>query len=132
MALGLTVEAIERVGAETFIYGTRQQEVQGVAATPGELPPGEIIVRIPGAVGPAIGERIRAVAASDKLHLFTADGRKRVGVLSFRGPAKRTEPAWRPERRPAAADLRSFQRRLNPPQITPIFPGDRTASRPAG
>ena len=79
VALGLTVEAIERVGAETFIYGARQQEVQGVAATPGELPPGEIIVRIPGAVGPAIGERIRAVAASDKLHLFTADGRKRVG-----------------------------------------------------
>ena len=79
VALGLTVEAIERVGAETFIYGTRQHEVQGVAATPGELPPGEVIVRIPGAIGPAIGERIRAVAAKDKLHLFTADGRKRVG-----------------------------------------------------
>ncbi|ANV98882.1 sn-glycerol-3-phosphate import ATP-binding protein UgpC [Bradyrhizobium icense] len=78
VALGLTVEAIERVGAETFVYGTRQQEMQGVAATPGELPPGEIIVRVPGAVGPAIGERIRAVAAPDKLHLFTADGRKRV------------------------------------------------------
>src|SRR4030095_11717313 len=30
VALGLTVEAIERVGAETFIYGTRQQEAQGV------------------------------------------------------------------------------------------------------
>ena len=79
IALGLTVEAIERVGAETFVYGTRQKEEQGVAATPGELPPGEIIVRIPGAVGPAIGERIRVVAAKDKLHLFTADGRKRVG-----------------------------------------------------
>ena len=79
VALDLTVEAIERVGAETFIYGTRQHEAQGVAATPGELPPGEVIVRIPGAIGPAIGERIRAVAASDKLHLFTADGRKRVG-----------------------------------------------------
>jgi sn-glycerol 3-phosphate transport system ATP-binding protein len=79
IALGLTVEAIERVGAETFVYGTRQKEEQGVAATPGELPPGEIIVRIPGVVGPAIGERIRVVAAKDKLHLFTADGRKRVG-----------------------------------------------------
>src|SRR5207302_10201457 len=79
VALGLTVEAIERVGAETFIYGTRQQEVQGVAANPGELPPGEVIVRIPGAIGPAIGERIRAGAPPDKLHLFTADGRKRVG-----------------------------------------------------
>ncbi len=79
IALGLTVEAIERVGAETFIYGTRERDVQGVAANPGELPPGEVIVRIPGAIGPAIGERIRAVAAPDKLHLFTADGRKRIG-----------------------------------------------------
>src|SRR6266705_1706182 len=79
IALGLTVEAIERVGAETFIYGTRELEVQGGAANPGELPPGEVVVRIPGAIGPAIGERIRAVAPSDKLHLFTADGRQRVG-----------------------------------------------------
>jgi sn-glycerol 3-phosphate transport system ATP-binding protein len=79
VALGLTVEAIERVGAETFIYGTRQNDVQGIAANPGELPPDEVIVRIPGAIAPAIGERIRAVASSDRLHLFTADGRKRVG-----------------------------------------------------
>ena len=97
MALGLTVEAIERVGAETFIYGTRQQEVQGVAATPGELPPGEMIVRIPGAVGPAIGEQIRAVAASDKLHLFTADGRKRVGGDSVIPRSREAQPSrdWR-------------------------------------
>ena len=51
-----------------------------MAANPGELPPGEVIVRIPGAAGPGIGERIRAVAPPDKLHLFTADGRKRVGI----------------------------------------------------
>ena len=51
-----------------------------VAANPGELPPGEVIVRVPGAVGPAIGERIRAVAARDKLHLFSSDGRKRVEI----------------------------------------------------
>jgi sn-glycerol 3-phosphate transport system ATP-binding protein len=80
VALGLTVEAIEKVGAETFVYGSRQDVAQGVAANPGDLPPGEVIVRIPGAVGPAIGERIRAVAARDKLHLFSADGRKRVDV----------------------------------------------------
>jgi sn-glycerol 3-phosphate transport system ATP-binding protein len=80
MALDLTVEAIERVGAETFLYGTRQNEVQGVAANPGELPPGEVIVRIPGAVAPAIGERIRAVAPRDKLHLFSADGRQRIDL----------------------------------------------------
>ncbi len=80
VALNLTVEAIEKVGAETFVYGSRQNVAQGVAANPGDLPPGEVIVRIPGAVGPAIGERIRAVAARDKLHLFSADGRKRVEI----------------------------------------------------
>ncbi|MGF6310930.1 sn-glycerol 3-phosphate transport system ATP-binding protein [Bradyrhizobium sp. i1.8.4] len=78
VTLDLTVEAIEHVGAETFVYGSRQREEQGVAANPGELPPGEVIVRVPGATGPAIGERIRALAPRDKLHLFTADGRKRV------------------------------------------------------
>jgi sn-glycerol 3-phosphate transport system ATP-binding protein len=80
IALDLTVEAIERVGAETFIYGTRQHEIQGVAANPGDLPPGEVIVRIPGAVAPAIGERIRAIAPREKLHLFSADGRKRIDL----------------------------------------------------
>jgi sn-glycerol 3-phosphate transport system ATP-binding protein len=78
IALDLTVEAIERVGAETFIYGTRQHGIQGVAANPGELPPGEVVVRIPGAIAPAIGERIRATAPREKLHLFAADGRKRI------------------------------------------------------
>jgi sn-glycerol 3-phosphate transport system ATP-binding protein len=80
IALDLTVEAIERVGAETFIYGTRQKEVQGVAANPGELPPGEVIVRIPGAIAPAIGERIRAIAPRENLHLFSPDGRKRIDL----------------------------------------------------
>jgi sn-glycerol 3-phosphate transport system ATP-binding protein len=74
----LTVEAIERVGAETFIYGTRQRDAQAVAANPGELPPGEVIVRIPGAEAPGIGEKIRAIAPRTKLHLFSADGRKRI------------------------------------------------------
>jgi sn-glycerol 3-phosphate transport system ATP-binding protein len=80
IAFDLTVEAIERVGAETFLYGARQREGQGVAANPGELPPGEVIVRIPGAVAPGIGERIRAVAPREKLHLFSADGRRRIGL----------------------------------------------------
>jgi sn-glycerol 3-phosphate transport system ATP-binding protein len=80
VALNLAVEAIERVGAETFIYGSRQHGAQDVAAIPGELPPGEVIVRIPGAVAPAIGERIRAAAPREKLHLFSADGRKRIDL----------------------------------------------------
>ena len=78
IAFDLTVEAIERVGAETFIYGARQRDAQAVAANPGELPPGEVIVRIPGAVAPGIGEKIRAVAPREKLHLFSADGRQRI------------------------------------------------------
>jgi sn-glycerol 3-phosphate transport system ATP-binding protein len=78
IALDLTVGAIEHVGAETFVYGARQQQEQGVAANPGELPPGEVLVRIPGAVAPAIGERIRAAAPREKLHLFSADGRRRI------------------------------------------------------
>jgi sn-glycerol 3-phosphate transport system ATP-binding protein len=80
VVLDLTVEAIERVGPETFIYGSRAHEVQGVAANPGELPPGEVIVRIPGAVAPAIGAQIRAIAPPDKLHLFSADGRRRIDL----------------------------------------------------
>jgi len=78
VAMSLTVEAIERVGAETFVYGAREQEDQRVAATPGELPPGEVIVRIPGTDAPAIGQKIRVAAISSKLHLFSGDGRKRI------------------------------------------------------
>jgi sn-glycerol 3-phosphate transport system ATP-binding protein len=78
IAFDLTVEAIERVGAETYIYGARQRQTQDIAANPGELPPGEVIVRIPGAVAPGIGEKIRAIAPREKLHLFSADGRQRV------------------------------------------------------
>ena len=118
VALGLTVEAIERVGAETFIYGTRQQEVQGVAANPGELPPGEIIVRIPGAVGPAIGERIRAVAPPRQA-ASVYRRRPQAGRLTRHSGARRTSPESRRSRIPVQAaasrndvcraDLRSFR-----------------------
>jgi sn-glycerol 3-phosphate transport system ATP-binding protein len=80
VGLDLTVETIEHVGAETFIYGSRQQEGAGIAANPGELAAGEIIVRVPGTDAPAIGQRIRAVAPPDKLHLFSADGRERIAL----------------------------------------------------
>ncbi|WP_029585505.1 sn-glycerol-3-phosphate import ATP-binding protein UgpC [Bradyrhizobium sp. URHD0069] len=82
LALNLTVEAIERVGAETYIYGVRSQQGDAptVSAKPGELPPGEVIVRVPGAIAPAIGERIRATAPREKLHLFSADGRQRIDL----------------------------------------------------
>jgi sn-glycerol 3-phosphate transport system ATP-binding protein len=80
VALELSVEAIERVGAETYIYGLRERgsDQPAVSSRPGELPPGEILVRIPGQEAPAIGQKIRAIAPRGRLHLFTADGRKRV------------------------------------------------------
>jgi sn-glycerol 3-phosphate transport system ATP-binding protein len=80
IAMDLTVEAIERVGAETYIYGLRARGggTPAISAKPGELPPGEILVRIPGQSGPAIGERIHAAAPREKLHLFSTDGRKRI------------------------------------------------------
>ena len=40
ITLDLTVEAIERVGPETFVYGARgQSEARAVSLKPGELPP---------------------------------------------------------------------------------------------
>jgi sn-glycerol 3-phosphate transport system ATP-binding protein len=80
VAVELTVEAVEKVGAETYIYGIRSRDgdSQALSARPGELPPGEILVRIQGQSGPAIGERIKAAAPPEKLHLFSADGRKRL------------------------------------------------------
>jgi sn-glycerol 3-phosphate transport system ATP-binding protein len=82
LALNLTVEAIERVGAETYVYGIRSQQgdVPTVSTKPGELAAGEVIVRIPGAIAPSIGERIQAAAPRDKLHLFSPDGRKRIDL----------------------------------------------------
>jgi sn-glycerol 3-phosphate transport system ATP-binding protein len=81
ITLDLTVEAIERVGPETFVYGTRSRdEARAVSANPGELPAGEVIVRIPGSTAPDIGERIRAIAPREKLHLFSADGRSRIDL----------------------------------------------------
>ena len=80
LALDLTVEAIERVGAETYVYGLRSQlgDAPTVSARPGELPAGEVLVRLPGQDAPAIGQPVRAVAPREKLHLFSADGRSRL------------------------------------------------------
>src|ERR1700744_6243036 len=66
----LTVTAIEHVGAETYVYGQRPQagDAEAISAKPGEPPPGEILVRIPGQQGPAIGESIKVVAPREKLH----------------------------------------------------------------
>jgi sn-glycerol 3-phosphate transport system ATP-binding protein len=79
LAVELRVEAVERVGPESFVYGSRSNgDTTAISAHPGERPPGEIIVRVPGEAAPDLGAPIRAVAPRERLHLFSADGRRRV------------------------------------------------------
>src|SRR3569833_429872 len=77
LALDLLVEAVEHVGAETYVYGARKRDGNDdglkLAATAGD-----VIVRVPGAAAPEIGARIRAWAPRHKLHLFSTDGRRRI------------------------------------------------------
>jgi sn-glycerol 3-phosphate transport system ATP-binding protein len=65
VALPLTVGAVERVGPESFVYGTLDR---------GD----NIIVRLPGTLAPAPGERAVAVASRAKLHVFSVDGQRRL------------------------------------------------------
>jgi sn-glycerol 3-phosphate transport system ATP-binding protein len=64
-AIPLSVSAVERVGPESFVYGTLDR---------GD----SIIVRVPGTHAPALGERVVAVAPREKLHIFSADGQHRL------------------------------------------------------
>jgi sn-glycerol 3-phosphate transport system ATP-binding protein len=65
IALPLTVSAVERVGPESFVYGGLDR---------GDA----IIVRLPGTHAPAPGERAVAVVPRAKLHVFSADGQRRL------------------------------------------------------
>jgi sn-glycerol 3-phosphate transport system ATP-binding protein len=65
VTLPLTVSAVEKVGPESFVYGTLDR---------GD----SIIVRTPGSIAPAPGERAVAVASRAKLHVFSADGQRRL------------------------------------------------------
>jgi sn-glycerol 3-phosphate transport system ATP-binding protein len=67
VALDLKVEAVERIGAETFVYGQHKDA-------------GEILVRVPGENAPPVGDAITAVAQRAKLHAFTGDGRRRIDL----------------------------------------------------
>lgn len=72
IALDLTVDAVELVGPEIFIYGIRAGGKPDAST--------DIIVRIPGQTAPAPGETLRVMATRSKLHLFTADGRRRIAI----------------------------------------------------
>jgi sn-glycerol 3-phosphate transport system ATP-binding protein len=69
IGMPLTVAAVERVGPESFVYGTLDR---------GD----NIIVRLPGTHAPAPGERAIAVANRAKLHVFSADGQRRLSSSS--------------------------------------------------
>lgn len=72
VALDLTVDAVELVGPEIFVYGTRAGAKADINS--------DIIVRIPGQSAPSPGEKLRVVTSRSKLHLFTADGRRRIPI----------------------------------------------------
>ena len=63
-ALPLTVEAAERIGPESYVYGKLGRS------------PENVIVRVPGHDVPMPGAQVMAVALRSKLHLFGADGRR--------------------------------------------------------
>jgi sn-glycerol 3-phosphate transport system ATP-binding protein len=65
LTLPLTVDAAERVGPESFVYGTMGRG-------------GDVIVRTPGQAVPPIGTKITAVARREKLHVFSVDGATRL------------------------------------------------------
>jgi sn-glycerol 3-phosphate transport system ATP-binding protein len=65
ITLPMTVGAVERVGPESFVYGTLDR---------GD----SVIVRLPGTLAPSPGERAVAVATRAKLHVFSADGQRRL------------------------------------------------------
>jgi sn-glycerol 3-phosphate transport system ATP-binding protein len=67
VALPMAVDAVERVGPESFVYGALDRG-------------GSIIVRVPGQVAPAPGKPVVALAKRDKLHFFAADGTRRLDV----------------------------------------------------
>ena len=67
IGLDLTVDAIERIGAETFVYGSNTEA-------------GEVMVRVPGDDAPPLGSSVHAAAVRGKLHVFTGDGRTRLDI----------------------------------------------------
>ena len=63
IVLDVGIDAIEHVGAESFVYGT--------------LPKGgDMVVRVPADAELALGSRIRAAIPRAKAHVFGADGRR--------------------------------------------------------
>ncbi len=82
VALDLTVEAIERVGAETFVYGTRAQhgERRRSAPNPGNCRPARSSSAFPARAPRRSASGSAPWRRATKLHLFSADGRSRIDL----------------------------------------------------
>ena len=118
IALGLTVEAIERVGAETFVYGTRAREARVVAANPGEC-----AFPAPSPLPSANASRPSRRAKSCICSAPTAAA----GSIS-----RRAAPRSRGLVAKAVMPGGRFPGCLNTLWIMPILPDDRGANPPAG
>jgi sn-glycerol 3-phosphate transport system ATP-binding protein len=66
VTIPITVDAVERIGPESFVYGARAG--------------GHMIVRVHGDTVPATGDLLVAYVERPKLHLFSADGRQRLAA----------------------------------------------------
>jgi sn-glycerol 3-phosphate transport system ATP-binding protein len=64
--LGLTVDLVEALGADTLVYG----RLPGAEAN--------LVARLPGATPVRLGERITVAPAAGSLHLFDRDTGKRL------------------------------------------------------
>jgi sn-glycerol 3-phosphate transport system ATP-binding protein len=67
VALPMLVDAVERVGPESFVYGKLDRG-------------GDIIVKVPGTDAPAHGEAATALAPRAQLHVFSAADGHRIDV----------------------------------------------------
>jgi sn-glycerol 3-phosphate transport system ATP-binding protein len=81
LALDLTVDAAEPVGAETFVYARRAGDEAAATTISADLGR-DLVLRLPGQAAPAPGTALRALAGRDKLHLFSPDGRRRLPITS--------------------------------------------------
>ncbi|UTD26955.1 sn-glycerol-3-phosphate import ATP-binding protein UgpC [Bradyrhizobium sp. WD16] len=79
VALDLTVDAIEPVGAETFVYARRGTGQGNDGAIRADID-SDIVVRLPGQTAPPPGAPLRVAALREKLHLFSPDGRRRIDI----------------------------------------------------
>ena len=72
--IDLTVDLVEALGSESFIYGVPV----GVAATENGVPPQRVTVHSDKRVRPEVGDVVRVVPEPSEVHLFASDTGERL------------------------------------------------------